>query len=122
MEKENNNIEHHLPFHNYAGPGTKVITRILRGDIPVNYLDATALIHDVEYIRDSSRKHADQHFRDNLNKNGWPVTKALTSLLFSIDPVNRTEDNLELYNIIKPYAQRLLDEGHYVNVQFDTDI
>jgi hypothetical protein len=120
MEREKAYIEHHLPFHNYAGPGTKIVTRVLRGDIPINYLDASALIHDIEYIRDSNRIHADEHFKNNLHNNNWPVTKQLTSIIFSIDPVNRTENNAELYYILKPYAEKLLLKGNYTNVHFDT--
>lgn len=48
-----------MPYHNYAGPGTRVSTRLFDGDKPVSGLDAAALVHDVEY------ELGDQYAADN---------------------------------------------------------
>lgn len=42
--------EWHLPFHNFIGPGTHILTRLKNGVKPINKADAAALIHDVEYL------------------------------------------------------------------------
>lgn len=51
MSKENEQTEWHFPGHNYLGPGTKVATRIIRGDQPVNIYDKLARQHDIDYLR-----------------------------------------------------------------------
>ena len=32
IESEKNNTEYHLPGYNFCGPGTKISTRLIRGD------------------------------------------------------------------------------------------
>jgi hypothetical protein len=41
--------EQHLPFCNYAGPGTRLDVRLPRGDVGTTPADAAAKIHDIEY-------------------------------------------------------------------------
>ena len=41
--------EKHAPCANYSGPGTAVAARVKRGDKPVNYTDAVAQKHDINY-------------------------------------------------------------------------
>lgn len=47
---ESDNIEFHIPGYNYAGPGTKVFTRLTRGDKGINKLDEACRRHDIEYM------------------------------------------------------------------------
>lgn len=49
IEKEKNQREYHLPGYNYCGPGTKVVTRLVRGDKGINDLDEACRRHDVDY-------------------------------------------------------------------------
>jgi hypothetical protein len=49
LRREQDLTQWHLPFHNYAGPGTRVFTNILTGVKPTNYLDRVAQEHDVNY-------------------------------------------------------------------------
>ena len=71
--KEKYNTEFHIPGYNYAGPGTKVVTRLLRGDKGINKLDEACRIHDIEYLMyagdnnklqwsDSKLRHAAKNF------------------------------------------------------------
>lgn len=39
MRTEQKGKEWHLPGYNYCGPGTKVVTRLVRGDKGINNLD-----------------------------------------------------------------------------------
>ncbi len=41
------------------GPGTRVITNVLEGVKPVNYVDALALQHDIRYLRDGEQFESD---------------------------------------------------------------
>ena len=48
---EANNIERHLPNYQFCGPGTKVFTRLSRGEKGINKLDEACRIHDIEYLK-----------------------------------------------------------------------
>jgi hypothetical protein len=47
---EQQNAEYHIPGYNYCGPGTKVFTRLMRGDRGINNLDEACKRHDIEYM------------------------------------------------------------------------
>ncbi len=51
--------EYHFPGQNFTGPGTNLVRRILRGDLPNNYQDAVTLIHDIDYMSYMSADEAD---------------------------------------------------------------
>lgn len=53
LEEEKTSQEMHLRGYNFAGPGTRVVTRLLRGDRPINSLDMGAMVHDIEYMKHS---------------------------------------------------------------------
>ncbi len=114
--------EYHIPFHNYAGPGTHVLTRIERGDQPINDIDAAALVHDLEYIRDNSRIHADAHMALNmLRATKTPIPSMLSTSAFAIDAVlgnNRTLGKPHIYEMYQPKAKNLLI--NYPGVSFDS--
>jgi len=42
--------EWHVPGHNYTGPGTHVINRVLAHTYPRNSTDRKSFVHDVEYL------------------------------------------------------------------------
>lgn len=63
--------EMHLPGYNYAGPGTKLKDRLLKGDKPINKLDAAAQKHDMVYaiFKDKKDRHvADKVLEEEANK------------------------------------------------------
>ncbi len=52
-------MELHYPGSNYMGPGTHVLSRLLRGVKPTSYNDALALKHDIEYLQDGEMFESD---------------------------------------------------------------
>lgn len=56
-------IELHIPGYQYCGPGTKLSSRLARGDPGINKLDAACKQHDIAYSRNQdskSRSEADR--------------------------------------------------------------
>lgn len=53
-------FELHIPGYNYCGPGTKLQQRLLKGDRPINGLDAGCMKHDIAYhnSKDLASRHA----------------------------------------------------------------
>lgn len=104
--------EYHIPFHNYAGPGTHLTERIERGDKPVSVLDAAAMIHDVDYLSGDQAK-ADSTMLSNLTKGGFlstgPLSVLPAKLAFSLkDAVGyQQEYNPQLANTL---AQQILEK------------
>lgn len=88
----------HLPYHNYAGPGTDIEGNILRNKLPVNALDTAALIHDIEYLA-LPYELADINFRDNLNS----ILDPLVKLSFAIKDYfqYKPPQSIEKYNELK---------------------
>lgn len=68
-----------MPFHNYAGPGTDVIRRVRAGIRPTTFLDAAALIHDIEYLFYHDQSIPDQTFYLNVSR--YSLAVALTAKL-----------------------------------------
>jgi hypothetical protein len=55
--------ELHLPGYNFCGPGTKLKTRLARGDKGINPLDESCKRHDIAYAKNTdnaSRSAADK--------------------------------------------------------------
>lgn len=42
--------EWHIPGYKFCGPGTKIASRIMRGDKPINELDEACEKHDLDYM------------------------------------------------------------------------
>ena len=62
--------ELHLPGHQFTGPGTKLKERLLRGDKPINKLDAAAREHDMMYniFKDTKERHVfDKKLQDQAS-------------------------------------------------------
>jgi len=94
-----------VPFHNYAGPGTLVEQRIYNKHKPVSGLDKASLVHDLEYIRDKTRTHADNHMATTLFKE-YPLNPQIASLsrgAFYIDQL--LNGNKRMGNDIAKYDQ-----------------
>ena len=57
-------FEAHIPFYNFAGPGTKLKKRLERGDCGINPLDSACKEHDIAYAKNldvKNRNLADKH-------------------------------------------------------------
>jgi len=82
---EEKSFEWHIPFHNYAGPGTHINERINKGDKPINDLDKASMIHDIDYLNPYiTKEQADKQFVDNLKRHGHPILGAIAKLAFKI--------------------------------------
>lgn len=83
LQKESAYKPMHLPFHKYAGPGTKVFTNILSNVKPTTYLDRLALLHDIDYTdRHISQSDAD----DAMSSKTYTV---LPHLAFEVNKILR---------------------------------
>lgn len=97
IKNEKKNKEFHLPFYNFCGPGTKVVTRLNKGDTGINKLDNACKVHDVDYYVHAGDNIALQNSDDNLRKaakeiggvSGWIVEKAFA--------LKRKGENLGLF-------------------------
>ena len=72
--------ELHLPGHNFAGPGTKLKERLLRGDTPVKELDKADQFHDMTYaiFKDKKDRHV---FDKKLLDEAFNIVKNLKNSL-----------------------------------------
>jgi hypothetical protein len=72
--EEKNLTEYHFPGYNFCGPGTKVFTRLTRGDKGVNQLDEACKCHDIEYMMyagdDKNLEKSDNRLRDKAREIG----------------------------------------------------
>lgn len=66
LYSEDQSIQHHLPYHNYAGPGTHIQQNIEAGLRPTSGIDAAALIHDIDYLSGRLQSDADKYMWHNL--------------------------------------------------------
>lgn len=68
-------FELHLPGYNYCGPGTKLQTRLARGDQGVNALDESCRKHDIAYAQNKNLEL--RHKADSiLGKEAWKRVKS----------------------------------------------
>lgn len=101
----------HLPFHNYAGPGTHVAYNVLNGVEPVGVIDAAALIHDIEYTSDQiSQSDADENMISNIERYGIPIIPSIISFCFRVKDVfgYSPETNHKVAILLKSMAKPLL--------------
>lgn len=105
----------HLPFHNYAGPGTRTIKNILKGVQPVSYVDKAALIHDIEYYKPDNQLRADANMERNLNKQfmlGLPLHNMVRTAFKLKDIVGyKPKTDLQVYENAKAYVKENYDLG-----------
>ncbi len=89
--EDESTFEFHLPnlpfdptklFYNFAGPGTHIYQRIKDHVMPINRMDAAALIHDIEYLG-LPQWIADQ----NAIKNAGPIYGKLMKAAFAVKDV-----------------------------------
>jgi hypothetical protein len=102
-----NTSELHMPYHNYAGPGTHTVSRLLKGDMPVSYIDKAALVHDIEYLKPGNKAIADVNMYRNLMKQR-PELFVLNTLIYDAlllsTPFMSIKTNQEVYIAAKKYA------------------
>lgn len=92
--------EQHLPFHNFAGPGTHVKERLARGDKPTTRADAVAKVHDVDYME----------IQDDYKAGKITKPQALSA--------TRVADNKMLRSLNKIQSSNLLEKaGKYLSSQ-----
>ena len=83
--KPERTAEWHIPFHNYAGPGTRVLTRLINNKKPINDLDSAALIHDIEYMDPRlTKEQADENMVRNLNNTGHPILATTAKIMLKL--------------------------------------
>jgi hypothetical protein len=106
-----NGIEFHLPFHNYAGPGTHIETRIDKSMMPTDILDRAALIHDIEYEDPNiTQFQADNNMWKNLVRKSFYMTPVanLTRLILlanSVLGIHKPEKDIDKYERLRRKAR-----------------
>lgn len=104
---KNKTFEFHLPFHNYAGPGTHVIERLTKGYKPTTDLDYASLIHDIEYMDPRlTKEQADKNMVENLKRNGHYILSP--TIKYTMKLFNRfggKENDQNKYNIARELAE-----------------
>lgn len=73
-------FELHLPGYQFCGPGTKLHTRLKRGDQGINPLDKACKIHDISYSQNKDISQRHQADRE-LTERAWERVKAKDSTL-----------------------------------------
>jgi hypothetical protein len=74
VQGEKEQKEWHLPGYKFCGPGTRVVTRLLRGDKGINELDEGCREHDISYLKDAgddvALRKSDKRLREIAKKAG----------------------------------------------------
>lgn len=108
-----------MPGHNYLGPGTHVITNILRRVAPVNHADAKALLHDIDYLTKGDKFESDIHaiidqdgsMSDLVLRLGLQSRMAIDLVLKLLSQQHQFLPNMELNfssDIVTPQQQLVL--------------
>lgn len=96
-----------LPGYNYLGPGTPVISNILQGKQPVNDYDASALVHDIEYLKGDTY-YADYNMWLNNSQSPFKAifTDRVLNLKNIIPGLNKllAKPDAEAYHAAKEHA------------------
>lgn len=93
---ESNNIEFHIPGYNYAGPGTKVFTRLTRGDKGINELDEACRLHDIEYIMYAGIDKKIAESDDKLRKTARRIGGIASYLVNNVFLMKRILEDLKI--------------------------
>jgi hypothetical protein len=113
--------ELHLPGHNYIGPGTHVIHRVLDKIPPIDHDDALALIHDIEYLAyggvPTAINHIDDHAINNARYTPGGMAMKIGLLFrktFDLDLAQAGQNDvgfmLKQYVSTDPYWQAVLNK------------
>jgi hypothetical protein len=115
MHREEEQKEHHLPFHHYAGPGTHVISNLMKDVKPTTYLDEVSRQHDIDYLKPNNQQKADNIMVKKLLKHYWymPQIGAVTKVAFVLKDFLGLKDNDETDERIYEYANKLLKNSKY---------
>lgn len=109
-------VDFTLPGYNYLGPGTKIVSNMLKDIEPVDYLDEIAYEHDWEYFRANTVKDietADNKFTDKTKLLNDPMAK-ISNWVINLKPkgINSkfiNELSPEERSLIEKYRQQLTD-------------
>lgn len=112
LVKESRLTPLHLPYHNYAGPGTHVAYNVLTKVAPVSVVDAAALIHDIEYTSNISQKDADENMIRNIKEYGIPVIPQIISICFAVKDIfgYSPETNHKIALLLKNKSKDILTQ------------
>lgn len=100
--------EYHIPYHNYAGPGTRVLQRVFDKKQPINSLDAASLIHDIEYYIMDQQTADDNYFWNLISQSKANLPLAVLSRLsfYLKDLIGyKQEKDINKYTIAKQLVQ-----------------
>jgi len=85
----------HVPGYEFLGPGTHIREKLSNNIKPINDLDEIARWHDIQYMNNTDRNHADEVASEAMINNGMlqlgkgNYPQAATSLLSgSLLPIN----------------------------------
>lgn len=107
--KEENGNQYHIPYHNYAGPGTHTISNLLNGLEPVDYIDKAALVHDIEYLREGNKLAADYNMFKNLNRQRPDLLLINTAIFLGLvasTPFYNPQKNHRVYQAARNKVER----------------
>jgi hypothetical protein len=110
-----------LPYHKYFGPGTHVVANINNKIKPTTFLDAAAMIHDIEYIRGDQFK-ADNNMYMNLLRHSilnFPVANYIRAAFLFKDVIGYpTDTDFDLYSYLKNKVIEYNLLGEYSMMKF----
>lgn len=105
--------QYHLPYHNYAGPGTNTIKNLLNNVQPTTYIDRAALIHDIEYIKPGNQLKADRNMITNMDKAfllGKPIHQIIAKVFIAKNIIGyNPPTDIQLYEAAKAYVKQKYD-------------
>lgn len=108
--------EYHVPLHNFMGPGTHVITKLVEQEQPTTVFDKASMIHDVEYVKPGNQWRADNNMWLNLVKEApylMPIHNMIRAAFLIKDLGGYAPNtNEELYSLGKSKVQEGYDRGH----------
>lgn len=108
--------EYHVPFHNYMGPGTHVLTNLVDKIQPTTVFDKASMIHDVEYVKPGNQWRADNNMWLNSVKEApylLPIHNMIRAAFLVKDLAGyKPTTSEELYKLSKSKLQEGYDQGH----------
>lgn len=115
LSTESSSIQYHMPFHNYMGPGTHIVTNLQEGIQPTTTMDRAAMIHDIEYVKPNNQWRADNNMWLNSVKEQpylLPLHNMVRAAFLAKDLVGyKTKTDDKLYSVLKKKAETDYDLG-----------
>lgn len=121
--------EWHFPGQQYTGPGTHIVTRLLRGDIPSNKTDFVTMLHDIDYMGTSTPlssdiraiRNSDYSVQGLATKMGLGLRSMLDALPFVNLKFNKPSSvgkSLMMYVLTSPLYRPLFDKYQIEPTQY----